>query len=93
MITMFWLPWRSWTIQALSGLRPRLLAEPMVTSAMGGGVLLCRWRWAVARHVGEQYLAGRPVVAGVIGFSQSGRVQVAAGFGVSLRNVSVMVWG
>ena len=53
--------------------------------------VLWRWRWAVARQVGEQYLAGRPVLVGVIGFSQSGRVQVVMGVRVSLRNESVMI--
>ena len=38
---MWWLARWSWTVHALSGLRPRLLAEPMVTSATAGGVL---WR-------------------------------------------------
>ena len=89
---MWWLARWSWTVHALSGLRPRLLAEPMVTSAAAGGVLW-RWRWAVARHAGEQYLAGRPVTPGVIGFWQSGRVHVTASVGVSLRNERFMVWG
>ena len=88
-MTTLRLPRWSWTIHALSGLRPRLLAEPMVTSATAGGVLW-RWRWAAARQAGEQYRAGRPVTAGVIGFSQSGAAHMATVAGVSLRNERII---